>query len=301
MQTTLTADRGGIATSSPYHPALHEMLSSHPAKGRGHTWLFRVAVHLRHYHTAEACFRLLRACADEWDDRNVPDSEIQSAVLKAYGTPRGAAHREGPRWPLPCSEAIEKVVRSTKPAFGLDPVDIGAHKILPALFQQDELVCVGLEKGDAAVSTLQEVLPNASRFQFIVPSPMTARHGANQQGRRTCRCLANTGPRRFLVIECDGLGKPEQAAVLTRLSSILPLVLVVDSGGKSLHGWFRAAGLPEAELAHFMQYATHLGADKHTWVRCQLVRMPGGTRYRSGVAPRVQPIVYVDPQFLKGV
>jgi hypothetical protein len=50
--------------------------------------------------------------------------------------------------------------------------------------------------------------------------------------------------------------------------------------------------VPEPTLRLFMEYAVHLGADPHTWVRCQWVRMPGGTRYADGVAPRSQPIVY---------
>ena len=45
-----------------YHRALLRLLASQPQKGRGHTWLFTVALHFRHYHTAVACERLLRAC-----------------------------------------------------------------------------------------------------------------------------------------------------------------------------------------------------------------------------------------------
>ena len=44
----------------PYHPRLIEILQTYPPPGRGHAWLYRVALHIRHYHTAEATFALLR-------------------------------------------------------------------------------------------------------------------------------------------------------------------------------------------------------------------------------------------------
>jgi hypothetical protein len=292
-----------MATLQPYHSSLLTLLDHQPGKGRGHQWLFRVALHLRHYHTEAACFRLLRACADEWHDRAVPDAEIWKAVRKAYSaTGEEARAASAIPWPDPSPEAITRVLTDTEPRFTLEPLaDLGASRLLPALFDWDELVCAGYGQWQGRTATLQEIHPHASAFQFVVPSPMTARAGVNQEGETAFRCLANTGPRRFLVVEGDSATKEEQARILTHLGRFLPLVLVVDSGGKSLHGWYWAEGQPEATARLFMEYAVHLGADPHTFVRCQWVRMPGGTRYADEAAPRPQPVLYAHPHILAEV
>jgi hypothetical protein len=68
------------------------------------------------------------------------------------------------------------------------------------------------------------------------------------------------------------------AALLLHLARVAPLILVVHSGGKSLHGWFPAEGFPADSLDRFFRLAVRLGADPATWTRCQLVRLPEGRR-----------------------
>ena len=289
-----------MAVLTPYHATMNELLSAQPPKGRGHHWLFRMALHFRHYHTEEACFRFLRACADEWKDRPVPDDEIRKAVRKAYASAPGEGREPSTPWPPPDPQAIARVVASTAPAFGLQPLGIEAQRLLPCLFAYEELLCTSYNQQDAATAPLQDILVNLDKYQFVVPSPMTAVMGRNQEGEDTSRSLSNTGPRRFLVIENDVAGKEDQARILTHLAQFLPLVLVVDSAGKSLHGWYAVAGIPEPTLRVLMEYAVHLGADAHTWVRCQWVRMPGGTRY-GDAGPRRQHVLYVHPDILPEV
>jgi hypothetical protein len=85
------------------------------------------------------------------------------------------------------------------------------------------------------------------------------------------------------------------AVVLFHLAAFLPLVLVVSSGGKSLHGWFYCPDRTEAELLDFMRYAIRLGADWRLWLRSQFVRMPDGTR-DNGQRQRVH---YLDARPLR--
>jgi hypothetical protein len=115
-------------------------------------------------------------------------------------------------------------------------------------------------------------------MQLIVPSPMTARTGVTQEGKESAHSLANTGPRRFLVIEFDTGSMDQHAARLLHLGGKAPMALAIHSGGKSLHGWFYCAGQAEERLLRFMRYAVALGADPATWTRSQFVRMPDGTR-----------------------
>jgi hypothetical protein len=76
------------------------------------------------------------------------------------------------------------------------------------------------------------------------------------------------------------------------MPAALPFVLAVHSGGKSLHGWFRAFPLFDEATWPFMRYAYQLGADHVTWSRSQFVRLPSGTRQNG----EPQKTYYLNPQ-----
>lgn len=156
-------------------------------------------------------------------------------------------------------------------------------------------LCLGGDVKTAATRRRSDWQGHLERAQFIVPNPMTGPRGATKDGRVSERCLSNTGPRRYLVIECDFDPKRDVllfsrlddsgrtladlcAAVLGRLMEYAPLVMAVHSGSKSLHGWFAVGNQPTEKLRRFMAFACSLGADKATWTPCQFVRMPCGIR-----------------------
>src|SRR5207247_2515260 len=71
---------------------------------------------------------------------------------------------------------------------------------------------------------------------LIVPTPMTAPTGRNQNGEVSNRCLENTGERRFLIVEFDTGTTDEHAGLLFHLAQRAPLASAVFSGSDSLHG-----------------------------------------------------------------
>ena len=71
----------------------------------------------------------------------------------------------------------------------------------------------------------------------------------------------------------------------------MPLVLVVFSGGKSLHAWWRVFEKTESQSRDFMRRAARNGADPKTFDISQFVRMPGGTRNNENR----QTIFYLAP------
>ena len=224
-----------------------------------------------------------------------------------------------PKWPLPDLEEIERValagpsleeLRASSPsAFAEGGRFTG--RILSRLFAADSLLCLAGSQRSSITAPLSEWLTHHLEvYSFIVPSPMSSETGLTLDGRESYRTLANTGARRYLVIECDFSeyakdGKTETiyapliralrakgvsvadmcAAVLWHLAELLPLVMVVFSGGKSRHGWFYVADQTEADLLEFMRVAVALGADPATWCKCQLVRLPGGIRYDAAGLP----------------
>jgi hypothetical protein len=170
-----------------------------------------------------------------------------------------------------------------------------AEETIDALFPGNPLLCVGKSATEFATRPREVWRGRLAELSLIVPNPMKSKTGLTQDGRRSEHCMDNTGPRRFLVIEQDRSSENEQAALLHHLAGIAPMVAVVHSGGKSLHGWFYCDGRPEEELRRFMAYAVHLGADRATWPRCHFVRLPGGRRSNGNH----QEILYFAPGVLQ--
>ena len=176
----------------------------------------------------------------------------------------------------------------------LDENDALAEKILPLLYPGDPLLCVG-SKFEFFTDHISKFLKTASKFPLIVPSPMLSKYGRTKDGKLSQHTLEATGPRRFFVIEGDGTSKDQQAAVLLQLAGRAPLTIVVDSGGKSLHGWFFVDGMTDDQLVPFFCRACTLGADSKLWTRSQFVRMPGGLRENGNR----QHILFFNPQTIK--
>ena len=83
------------------------------------------------------------------------------------------------------------------------------------------------------------------------------------------------------------------------LAKMAPLALVIYTGGKGLHGWFWANGMPEEVLRNFMVYACTVGADDSMFTLCQLARIPGSSRTdkdrSDGTYGRRHTVYYFDP------
>jgi hypothetical protein len=278
---------------SPLPPFLADLLSAPPRAGEGiHNWLFRVARQLHAHLPAGEIVRLLQnrvaTCG-----RHVPQSEILSAVqnsLACAWTPRGNIapfHKPAAKWPSVNTEARAAIIRDTDAGL-VDLWEASQHRLednaahtetlVDMLFPGDPLLCCGKSNREFDTKHREAWRGQLAELALIVPSSMTAPTGQTKDGRQSAHTLDNTGPRRFLVVEFDTGTTDDHAALLLHLAGKGPLVLAVHSGGKSLHGWFRAAGASEEKLMKFFRYAVSLGADPATWTRSQFVRMPDGRR-----------------------
>jgi hypothetical protein len=173
-----------------------------------------------------------------------------------------------------------------------------AEEIVDHLFPSNPLLCIGAAKDKPETNTRENFRGRLSSLSLIVPSAMRAEAGTNQEGRPSVRCNDNVGPRQYLIVEFDNGSIDEQAAIIWHLSKYGPLVLVLHSGGKSLHSWFYCQHEdegPGSRLRRFMEYAVLLGGDPHTWVPCQFVRIPDGTRENG----KRQSAIYLDPGVIR--
>lgn len=296
---------------------LRRKLHSAPRHGEGllHQWLFNMSL-LLHRHLAPDEIEELLGVAVKDCGRDVPPREISDAVAnslalmkenpdRAGKQRRGSTGQSAPamqrKWP-PCDDQRRSEIIAASPAtlvslqaaspMEVDPEE-NANLYLSLLFRPDDLLCIGKSQQVFLTERCSRWLEvDFSLSCLIVPSPMSAKHGMTQTGRKSQHTLSNTGERRYLVTEFDSGTHNEQAAIITHLQGALPLVMVVHSGGKSLHAWWACEGRNEEQLWTFFRNAYLLGADRATWSRSQFVRLPQGWRSNKG---RRQVVHYFDP------
>jgi len=300
-----------MAQVYPFSQRTAARLAEAPVAGETHRWLAQVASGVSQILTPQRCCEFLRRCCDvHVAHRRVPDREIEAAVQFAYGDHSGATAvnygRGALEWPEPSGEVVRRVLETVAPVFdgetstGLRPGDV-----LPLLFHGGELVCTGADSERATVRPVEAVLSDADTLQFICVNPMRGSLAMNQAGRPSPRCQNNVMVRRYLVAEFDDatLAKGQQAQLATALADMAPLVMAVDSGGKSVHAWYAVKAMTRQDQARFFALACLLGADQTRWDICGWLRMPGGLRVKpdpstgSGQASRVrQRILYWNGQ-----
>jgi hypothetical protein len=231
-------------------------------------------------------------------------------------------------WPKPDYIYVDEEVCNAISLYDLEeasPIrftdaDAQTETVIDSLFPDNPFLCVGKAANIFCTRRREKLRGRMEACQFIVPNPMRHWYGFNADGNQSERCADNIGPRHYLVIECDftkyKLNKRTNqldatrwlpfinkwasrgieiadacASLLWVIAKHLPLVLVVSSGGKSLHGWFRTCGLNETDLLSYMKFAVSIGADSATWRPFQLVRMPGGLRDNGNR----QSVLYFNP------
>jgi hypothetical protein len=263
-----------------------------PEAGRGvHRWLFICCLRLdAHEIDPERWEAILEPLAT----RSLGPGEVQ----KCAETLSRGAYVTSPRWPGINEPLLAKVMAgtgsmSTLAAF--NPGGGGMHdnprEILAQLYPNEALLCCGASNRTFTTRSLTEWEPELlKKLQFIVPNPMIARQGKTQSGWLSAHCLEATGPKVYQVVEFDQGALDDHAKILLYLKQFAPLVMVVHSGGKSLHGWFDVANNPEKLRELFFERAVSLGADRATWTRSQFVRMPGGLRDNGNI----QRVIYFD-------
>jgi len=284
---------------------IRDQLASPPSRGAGlHRWIFSIARQLHAHGGEEEINALLR---DVLADSGVKPQEIEDAVRNSKATAWSPGTRPSSRlstrWPKPDTALRASVVKKGCGTFGLieaspvTMVDLGpdTEALIDQLFPEDPLLCCGTSPSRFETKPRNAWRGQLSTMQFIVPSPMSRLSGTTKEGKPSARCLDNTGPRRFLVVEFDKGPTDEHATILLYLACRAPLAMVVHSGGKSLHGWFSCAGRSDDELRGFFAHAVALGADPATFSRCQQVRMPSGIRDTGAK----QSVLFFNPKALQ--
>jgi hypothetical protein len=300
-----------------FMPAHVRDLITHPTPGRRYQWQFTAALTLLHHGVApaeiESILRVHIGRGEAWPGEM--ERQIDNAIASFTEGKFTAAQ-------MPAFDAttddVEKIrdwiaegrtLEALKESSPISEANrISTKEILFKLFvtseEPDPLICAGLCTRRCAIHPLSKF---SGRFleesSFVVGSTM------HQSGRRTD---ANTKARRFYIVETDpgmdkslwtdllNSGVTSQdicAAVIFHLRDDrgYPLTMAVNAGGKSVHGWFGIAGVPDEKI--FIETAMRLGADPRIVKPSQWWRMPNGLRRDKLTETQIiarQPCIYLD-------
>ena len=140
-------------------------------------------------------------------------------------------------------------------------------------------------------------------FHFFNPSTFKKVEGtANplNNDKVSTRCNANVKLRKYMVLEFDyketdpnGFKNAERFNTFAMtMANFAPLVMAVDTGGKSVHYWYEVGETAKSIKDRFFQIACLHGADSRLGVKSQIARLPNTPASKEGRGK--QSVIYLD-------
>lgn len=127
---------------------------------------------------------------------------------------------------------------------------------------------------------------------------VTGQVGLTKDGKPSFRADSCVKAFRFAVAEFDTMPRADQLAFWWAVN--LPICALIDSGGKSIHGWIRTDGITTAEQwtdqveqQLYGRYLTPLGCDGACKNEARLSRMAGHFRREK---QKWQRLLYLCPE-----
>lgn len=180
-----------------------------------------------------------------------------------------------------CQSEIADVFESSPVRLDCSPED--DWRFLLRLFAPNDVVWIGATT-DSCDSTANEMRKRICRKhfrpveewlrvshppgQFICPN--TFNEGVHSRSNQ------NVSRHVFLVVESDILSKVQMFAVFAWMRRFMHLRAIVDTAGKSVHGWFEYPN--ELQLAELRVILPALGCDPALFKSSQPCRLPGALR-----------------------
>lgn len=132
-----------------------------------------------------------------------------------------------------------------------------------------------------------EQQPGGKTAPFIIINPLTGKPAPKKDGDgETFRGDNNINSFRYCLVEFDNLTIEEQIRFWT--AAKLPIMALVDSGGKSIHGWIKLSNINsisdwqrEIKQKLYDQYLIPLGVDPACSNPARLSRLPGHLREKG--------------------
>lgn len=250
--------------------------------------------------------------------RVVPDREIRDAINKALHDHQAGTYTPRPR-PEPIIKdgkaALQKIISMGKYSEEVDLIEASPVRIqdeprthagllLDTLYAPDDLLWIGDRPelgimGDTIRTTAEWIdyfKAGGATAPHIIPNPLDGIPRPKKSGDgETLRGDANVKAFRYCVVEFDELTREDQIRFWS--AAKLPIVALIDSGGKSIHAWLEVSKLARVRTldewrthikAHlYDRIMTPLGVDPACSNPARLSRLPGHFRTEKESTQRI--------------
>ena len=257
--------------------------------------------------------RIFRDIQDAMPQGNqrIPDREIHSAINKALSDYNGGVFIPKAR-PEPIIKngkaVLQRIIEQGKYSDEADLWEASSINLydkprkdtillLETLYKQDDLLWMG-ERYDTGIigDTIRSRNAWISYFEkggipaaHIIPNPLNGVKVATKNGEKpTLRGDNNVKEYRFCMAEFDNLTREDQIRFWSGVK--LPIVCLIDSGGRSIHAWIQISKLVEPNITTseqwqadikedlYAQLLTPMGVDGACSNPARLSRLPGHYR-----------------------
>lgn len=255
--------------------------------------------------------------------RRISDREISDAINKAMGDLKAGSFVPRPR-PEPVVKdgraARQRIIDQAKITTEADlweasPVRLWDEPqgdpalLLETLYEPTDLVWIG-DRHQAGVlgDTIRTAGEWITHFKrggktgpHIIPNPLTGAPATKKTGDgATLRGDGNISSYRYCIAEFDNLSREDQIRFWS--AGKLPIIALIDSGGKSIHAWLDVQKLAQVETAEQWQseiktrlydrILSPLGVDTACSNSARLSRLPG---YFRGEKRAWQKLLWLSP------
>jgi len=181
------------------------------------------------------------------------------------------------------------------------PPEDDAIELLRRLYHPEDRLFAGA-RYEAGAEHVLRVSEWIRRFEHgcaipehIVPNPLTGEPRLTKGGKPSFRADSCVEQFRFAVVEFDEM--PREQQLLFWAGVPLPVVALLDSGGKSIHAWIKIDAANVGEWTQRVEgklfdILTAVGADGACKNEARLSRMPG--HFRAEKKHR-QRVLYLNP------
>ncbi len=327
-------------TTPAIHPRVQAELSTPAGEGDRHNQMKRLLpLLLGDGHSPEGVFACFRGMyGDDVTDREI-GCLIEWGTKKDFSPTQGhAAPYRGERENFSEEQKLARYLRNTEtyldgfraleidlleasPIRLLDDFRGDARLLLEQLYHPRELVNINADYrlaadgkvdivGAGRCQTTEEWCEELARNPapqslagcWIRMNPVHTRKGSGAGGSFTD---ADVDFYRFILLENDRLPLELQLSLFVRLK--LPIVVILDSGGRSLHAWVRTQAVDEieyrAEADYLIELLERFGIDRSNKNPSRFSRLPGvirtlGARNDTGLPSNgqaAQRILFLNP------
>ncbi|MEW6586253.1 MAG: hypothetical protein AB1442_11670 [Nitrospirota bacterium] len=255
--------------------------------------------------------------------RRISDHEITDAINKALSDHQGGTFTPRPR-PVPIVQngaaARKRIIDSAKisdeadlweasPLRLWDEPKNDAVLLLETLYEPTDWLFIGDRVQPGIIGeTIRTV---ADRITFlhvggktgphIIPNPLSGQEGTTKDGKSSFRSDNTVLKHLYCVVEFDDLPCADQIRFWSAV--VLPIVALIDSGGKSIHAWLDVQKMAKVETPDqwtthiecrlYDQILTPMGVDTACSNPSRLSRLPGHYREEKGAYQR---LLWLSPE-----